>query len=294
MKRTVHTDKERNKRQRPEGLKACRRKVWALAGVILAVVCVGGCLLGSMKERKGTERQTSSQIREKKEEEPTPVQSRAERIEQVKAQARRSGCPESIVDLIDKNDETIDFVSGYAQKKDAAVPASVEAPAQPGQIPHYLQWDERWGYKPYGTSTIAASGCGPTSMSMVIVGLTGDVTATPYALAKYSEENGFLDEDNNTYWAFMESAADHWGLECRETMLDEKSLASELEAGHPVICSMLPGDFTDVGHFLVLTGYEDGKVSLNDPFSKKNTYRQWVYADIKDQIREMWVMKKAG
>ena len=126
-------------------------------------------------------------------------------------------------------------------------------------------------------------------MSMVIVGLTGDVTVTPYRMAKYSEERGYIDESNNTYWAMLESAASDWGLRCQETMLDESSLAAELQAGHPVVCSMLPGDFTDVGHFLVLTGYKDGKVTLNDPFSKANSEKEWVFADIRDQIRQMWV-----
>ena len=108
-------------------------------------------------------------------------------------------------------------------------------------------------------------------------------------MAKYSEERGYIDESNNTYWAMLESAASDWGLRCQETMLDESSLAAELQAGHPVVCSMLPGDFTDVGHFLVLTGYKDGKVTLNDPFSKANSEKEWVFADIQDQIRQMWV-----
>lgn len=41
-----------------------------------------------------------------------------------------------------------------------------------GEIPALIQWDERWGYAPYGSETIiAVSGCGPTALSMVISGL---------------------------------------------------------------------------------------------------------------------------
>ena len=44
-----------------------------------------------------------------------------------------------------------------------------------------------------------------------------------------------------------------WGLTCRESNGNESEIAKELEAGHPVICSMRPGDFTDIGHFIILT-----------------------------------------
>lgn len=267
-----------------------------IAAVILLGGIAGGAALHCAQVRQEEEaareawRQQEEQKKEEQEEEIqlTPEEEKQARIAQVKAQAQEEGCPEGIIALIDKNEETLDFVQNYMENKDRPIPDTVEAPAAAGQIPHYLQWDERWGCAPYGTGTIAENGCGPTCMSMVIVGLTGDTTATPYRLVQYSEQNGFIDEENNTYWALMDSAARQWGLSCREGMMDEATLAAELGAGHPVICSMLPGDFTDVGHFLVLTGYADGQVTLNDPFSIANTQKTWTYAEIQDQIKEMW------
>ena len=38
-----------------------------------------------------------------------------------------------------------------------------------------------------------------------------------------------------------------------------------LENGEVVIASVDPGTFTDVGHILVIRGYQDGKVYVNDP-----------------------------
>lgn len=52
------------------------------------------------------------------------------------------------------------------------------------------------------------------------------------------------------------------------------------------------GDFTKIGHFIVLTGYENGNVKVNDPFSIKNSKATWVFANIKDQIKAMWVFSK--
>ena len=279
--------------------KKIKRLIWGTAAVILAGGIAGGAAMhysNVQRERKEAIEKAQEASRKKEEaekemeEKKTPEEEKAEEIAQVKEQARAAGCPEEIIGLIDHNDETLDFVKDYAEKKDDPVPDTVEADTGNGAIPHYLQWDERWGYASYGTSTIASSGCGPTCMSMVIVGLTGDTTATPYRLAKYSEENGYIDQSNNTYWAFLDAAARQWGLTCREGMMDETTLAAELAAGHPVICSMLPGDFTDGGHFIVLTGYDNGQVTLNDPFSIRNTQKKWNFADISGQIREMWVV----
>ena len=284
--------KEQRERQKT------RRLILGTAILILAAGIAGGFAMAHSSREKAREaaqqrEEERQEEKTRKEEQLTPEEEKAREIVEVKEQAREEGCPEEIIGLIDQNEETLDFVRDYAENKDNPVPETVEASTGNGAIPHYLQWDERWGYSSYGTSTIASSGCGPTCMSMVIVGLTGDTTATPYRLARYSEENGFIDEENNTYWAFLDSAARQWGLNCREGMMDEGTLAAQLQAGNPVICSMLPGDFTDGGHFIVLTSYENGQVTVNDPFSISNTEKTWNYSDISDQIKEMWTVSRA-
>ena len=35
------------------------------------------------------------------------------------------------------------------------------------------------------------TGCGPTVLSMVVSGLTGDSSITPYVVARYAQENGY-------------------------------------------------------------------------------------------------------
>lgn len=155
-----------------------------------------------------------------------------------------------------------------------------------------MQWDERWGYAPYGTSIVAASGCGPTCMAMVAAGLNQDASITPAKVAAYGTEHGYVDEENNTYWRFMDEAGANWNLNSTAGLLSEEQVALELSQGHPIICSVGPGDFTKIGHFIVLTGYENGNVKVNDPFSIKNSKATWVFANIKDQIKAMWVFSK--
>ena len=55
--------------------------------------------------------------------------------------------------------------------------------------------------------TISTSGCGPTSMAMVISSLT-DYDVTPIDMASFSVENGYRTEDQGTSWSFFGAAAE--------------------------------------------------------------------------------------
>ena len=97
------------------------------------------------------------------------------RLERVKAMAKNQGYPKGVIELLDKNEDTIDFVEDYGEKKDQAAAKNIGVKIQKGTIPELIQWNERWGYTKYGTSIVAVSGCGPTCMSMVVSGLTGNM-----------------------------------------------------------------------------------------------------------------------
>ncbi len=216
------------------------------------------------------------------------IETETERMERVRMEAEAYDYPENVKGLLDKNPETIEFVENYRLKKDQPAEDTIGDSLTPGEIPLLLQWDERWGYALYGNSIIAVSGCGPTCMAMVAAGLNQDPSITPAKTAEYSAANGYLDEENNTYWAFMEEACANWNLRFESVELDEAQVAAQLMAGHPIICSMGPGDFTQNGHFIVLTGYADGNVTINDPFSMANSERTWTFAEIRGQIKAMW------
>lgn len=217
------------------------------------------------------------------------VESEAERLKRVKKDAIEKGYPDSVIELLDKNEETVEFVEHYEEKKDLPCAETLGDDWEEGKIPRLYQWDERWGYAPYGTSIVAVSGCGPTCMAMVAAGLSRDSSITPDKVAAYGTANGYVDEYNDTYWRFMKEAGANWNLSCYDGMLTEEQVKAELQAGHPIICSVGPGDFTQIGHFIVLTQYTEGMVGVNDPFSQKNSSKEWVFAEIEDQIKAMWV-----
>ena len=67
-----------------------------------------------------------------------------------------------------------------------------------------------------------------------------------------------------------------------------------LKAGNLVVFCMGPGDFTTTGHFILLTGVEDGKVIVHDPNSPTRTEQLWDLDLIKGQIENLWVLKRPG
>lgn len=218
---------------------------------------------------------------------PEKTETLEERVERVRKEAKEADYPEDVIELLAKNPETVDFVENYGEQKDRK-PASEIAEFVDGKIPQILQWDARWGYSPYGTGIVAVCGCGPTCLSMVISGLTGDETLTPDKIAEYGTNHGYITEQNDTRWVFMYEAAKEWGINSREKMLSEEEVKKELKMGHPIICSVGPGDFTKIGHFIVLAGCEDGKIIVHDPFSQKNSDKRWEYKKFEDQIKSMW------
>lgn len=196
--------------------------------------------------------------------------------------------PENLLQLLIRNQETTDFVLNYPNKKDNTKKIKLTNEETDGEIPLFIQWDERWGYAKYGDDIMGLSGCGPTCLSMVIVGLTGDASANPREVAKFSESNGYRVPGNGTDWSLFSKGAKKYGLEVKELPLWEDDVINEIENGHPIICCVGPGDFTTTGHFILIYGYEDGKFLIHDPNSIIRSSKKWSYEKIKGQIRNIW------
>ncbi len=159
-----------------------------------------------------------------------------------------------------------------------------------GGIPRLMQWDGRWGKTVYGDSDIALSGCGPTCVSMVAAGLTGDAGVTPVLVADYSQRNGYYDSENGTSWGLIREGVGAFGLVSEELPLDEALMKQTLNEGMPIICSMGAGDFTTTGHFIVLIGVEEDKFRLHDPNSIERSEKLWDYETMAPQIRNLWAI----
>lgn len=204
----------------------------------------------------------------------------------------KQGYPESLIALYGRNEEARQFVLDYKTRDDDAA-IDVSSDVTDGKIPLFLQWDERWGYRSYGGDFLAVTGCGPTSLSMVYIGLTGDVSMNPYEMAKRAEKEGYYVAGSGSAWDMMTGLAAELGLSAKELGLDADRIKTNLKKGNPIICIMGPGDFTTAGHYIVLTGVaDDGTIFVNDPNSKKNSEKTWDVDRLMSQMKNLWVYQK--
>lgn len=197
--------------------------------------------------------------------------------------------PESLLALLEKNPETKDFVLHYPENKNRDTEIELSGEVTKGTIPLFLQWDERWGYETYGNDFLAVTGCGPTCLSMVRCGLSGDTDWNPLEVARMAEKKGYYVEGAGSSWELMTEGAEALGLTVYSVRFDADHIISALENGNPIICAMRPGDFTTTGHFIVLSGVdEDGSVIVRDPNSRMNSETSWDVEDLMHQIKNLW------
>lgn len=202
-----------------------------------------------------------------------------------------SDWPESMVTLLEKNPEAEEFVLNYPLKKDLTPEINLSEYANSQEVPLFLQWDERWGYTKYGSGVMGITGCGPTCLSMACMYILDDPQLTPRYVADFAVENGYCVPGSGSTWTLISEGGRTLGLDVIEIPLDENRIVRNLEVDNPIICIMGPGDFTTDGHFVVMTGYEDGKIRINDPNSPMRSEMLWDYDAIKDQIRNLWVCR---
>ena len=198
--------------------------------------------------------------------------------------------PVELLTLLANNTETLSFVSDYLMHvDDEGEGGSIDGKELNGTIPLFQQWDKRWGYLKYGSNMIAINGCGPTCMSMVYTGLTGNTDKSPAAIAEFCLENNYYTEDSGTSWSLMLNGAKKLGLDAERISIGAESIKEKLASGQPVICSMKPGDFTETGHFIVLRGItKDGKLLVNDPNNISRSEKEWDMDTVLKQIKSAW------
>ncbi|MDD3402030.1 MAG: C39 family peptidase [Hespellia sp.] len=198
--------------------------------------------------------------------------------------------PDSLLKDLANNPEMLEFVLGYPKDPVSLDSILLTDTERDSSCPLLLQWDQRWGYQPYGEDNIAISGCGPTALSMVITGLTHSREITPAQVAEYSSANDYYQEGAGTKWALMTEGAAHYGLTAEEVVNDENAMKDALDRGALIICSVSEGDFTTSGHFIVICGYGKSGFWINDPFCIYRSEQSWTFQQLTTQIAGMWAM----
>ena len=199
--------------------------------------------------------------------------------------------PNELAALYDRNPDARDFVKDYPLRKNDAPEIDLSGEVTPGEAPKLMQWDGRWGYRRYNENLMGLSGCGPTCMAMAYIQITGDTSYDPWEMAQFAEEHGFNVVGSGTSWSFFTEGAELLGLDSTAITPEAQRVLDNLAVGNPIVAVMGPGDFTSTGHFILLTGEEDGRIRVNDPNSVKNSDKLWDVETIIDQAQGMWVLR---
>ncbi|WP_027626231.1 C39 family peptidase [Clostridium lundense] len=169
------------------------------------------------------------------------------------------------------------------------------------EVVYYNQADERWKDKPYGkTGTIGRSGCGPTSLAIVVSSLT-DKKVDPVQMSQWSYENGYYCEGVGSYHTLIPDGAKHFGLKVEGcTSSEPQKIVDALAAGKLIIAIMAEGHFTRNGHFIVLRGVTaDKKILVADPVSRTRSEEKWDISIILNEANKgadaggpFWIISK--
>ena len=199
--------------------------------------------------------------------------------------------PEKLLINLANNPEMISFVANYEGNTTDDSKAILTEEELEQEFPLFLQWDERWGYLSYGDdSNIAISGCGPTTLSMAVVALTGDKTATPAAIAEFAMSEGYYLYGTGTKWSLMTNGAKAYGLTSKQINISQSEIKRHLDEGDVIVCSVKRGDFTTGGHFILIYGYDEDGLYINDPFCVYRSNQKWNYSEIRSQIKAVWAL----
>ncbi|MBO4352610.1 MAG: C39 family peptidase, partial [Eggerthellaceae bacterium] len=195
--------------------------------------------------------------------------------------------------LAAKEPESIPFVRDWPEKYCADEPDYTEdhVDETSNGVPRLYQWDKRWGYTEYSSTTFALTGCAPTSMAMVYQARTGDTSMSPYDMGVYAMQNGYATQFDGTDGSLFTYGAAGLGLTGTIIGNDGASLTQALANGQLVVVNVGPGDFTDSGHYFVATGLApDGSVMINDPFSAVRSEMTWDADTIASQTKMMYAI----
>lgn len=127
----------------------------------------------------------------------------------------------------------------------------------------FKQYDSRWGKKNYnGSSTMAAAGCGPSSVAMI--GYNMNTKLTPWTVAQWMKSKGYAIRNAGTAWAGIPAALKAFGCQQVKTSKNMAEVWKELGKGdgHGYAIFLFGKGkrggvrWTGSGHYIAVTDYK--------------------------------------
>ncbi len=239
------------------------------------------------KEEKKEEEEVDKKIEEEKEnleeEKPVTFNDKLKLIEDY---------PRFLKEMAERYPETIDFVIKYPERNLDPSKIDISHDYVTGEVPLFIQWDDRWGYMPFIESIVGISGCGPTALSMAYTGLTGDLSMDPYKMSQYAEQNGYGVINEGSTWDLFQKGATDLGLTSEMIYVDNNIFKESLDQGKYIVLNVGPGDFTNGGHFILVVDYNEEGYKVHDSNSLINSAKTWTFDSLMPQIKAAWALGK--
>ena len=114
----------------------------------------------------------------------------------------------------------------------------------------------------------------------------------PFAMGQLAEELGYATPGSGTNDGFFFGAADYLGLRTYVPNRSERSWVRALKKGHPLIINVGPGEFTEFGHYIVVSDWNWKGFKVLDPNSKVLSEKRWTFAELSGQTKGVWAFEK--
>lgn len=167
-----------------------------------------------------------------------------------------------------------------------------------GSVVSYKQYDSRWASVVYTRNntynrkqTIRNSGCGPTSMAMVVATFW-DKSITPVQMASLAVAKGYRTDNSGTDWGFYKYVANKYGASKFVQTGTFATAKAALESGALVIVSVGPSRWTKGGHFIVWKGMSGNNVLINDPASAADNRAKAPQGDLRNAAKQYFCFWK--
>lgn len=193
--------------------------------------------------------------------------------------------------------DEFDFVYDYAFHKDDYNSMEYTSDELNNEsIPALYMDDPRWRYQTIGSDYIRDYGCVAVSLTMAYLKLTGNSDIDPYKIGIIAEEidgigifGGITDEKIPDICGKIGLKVDmHRYSENREktSHADFELIKSLLDQGHVIMAGMA-GETFGV-HAIIIKGYSENQIFINDPASPENTAKSWSFDDIEPELMYLY------
>lgn len=165
-------------------------------------------------------------------------------------------------------------------------------------FPLVIQTDARWANKAYGSGSeqnnLATNGCAISSLAMIL-SYYEKRSVEPTEILQWSGDR-YYQEGQGTAWSIFPAFAEHYQFTYQDLGRDSTLIQQHLNQNQPIVISVNPGEFTDVGHIMVLKkDLQSDQLIVYDPNDneEKQHYAQKYSLDqLMPQLANAWVYTK--